>query len=197
MTKLLLIIFAKNPELGKVKTRLSATVGNQKALAIYHTLLSHTCKITQPLNCEKAVFYSGYIDNEDIWDNTIYQKHTQEGDDLGIRMFNAFQKGFDMGYEKVSIIGTDNLEITAEIIMRSFDVLEVKDIAVGPAKDGGYYLLSMKKNHDSFFKNKQWSTSSVFENTLSDIKALHLSYEVLPALHDIDTEEDWNKRLSK
>lgn len=196
MTKSLLIIFAKNPVLGKVKSRLSATMGDEKALEIYCKLLLYTHKVTLQLNCEKAIFYSDYIDNDDNWDNTLYQKHIQKGNDLGLKMLNAFRKGFELGYEKISIIGTDNFEITPEIINNGFELLKSNDIVIGPAKDGGYYFLGMKKLYPSIFKNKQWSTSSVFNNTLTDIENEGLTFKTLPALNDIDTEEDWKRSLS-
>lgn len=196
MTESLLIIFTKNPILGKVKTRLAISLGDEKALSIYHQLLSYTNKITQNINCDKAVFYSDYINKEDLWDNTIYQKHIQYGHDLGERMLNSFQKGFEMGYEKVIIIGTDNLEISSEIIQNGFELLLSNDVAIGPSFDGGYYLLGMKKLYMSFFKNKKWSSSSVYKDTLSDIKAENIIFKTLPTLNDIDTKEDWERSLS-
>ncbi len=106
-TKNLLLIFTRNPELGKVKTRLASTVGDQNALDIYKFLLQHTKKITKDLNVDKAVYYSVKIRENDIWNATVYQKHQQHGDDLGMRMQNAFQHAFNCGYEKVIIIGSD------------------------------------------------------------------------------------------
>lgn len=192
MNKSLLIVFAKNPDLGKVKTRLAATVGNEKALAIYHLLLSHTREISHNLPVDKAVFYSDYIDKEDKWENNTYLKYLQEGGDLGKRMLNAAKKGFEMDYSNICIIGTDNLEITEEIIATGFDALLNNDAVIGPAFDGGYYLLGMKKLYVELFENKQWSTESVFESSIADFKRASLTYFTLPTLHDIDTEEDWN-----
>lgn len=193
MTKSLLIIFAKNPTLGNVKTRLANTVGNEKALAIYHLLLTHSIEVTSTLLMDKVVYYSDFIDTEDKWDNAIYKKDIQKGAGLGERMQNAFDKGFKDGYEHICIIGTDNLEINTEIIENGFESLNTYDITIGPAHDGGYYLLGMKKLHKDLFENKTWSTSSVFNTTITDLKKLNLSYTLLPILNDIDTEEDWEK----
>lgn len=187
----LLIIFAKNPILGKVKTRLAATMGDEKALAIYHILLTHTIKITSELNCDKAIFYSEFIDDEDKWDNAIYKKYLQEGDDLGKRMEKAFSLAFKNGYKKVCIIGTDCLEITDETIENGFSALGSYDVVIGPAHDGGYYLLGLKETNIALFKNKQWSTSSVLSATIFDFKKLKLAYDSLPVLSDIDDEKDW------
>jgi len=191
MSKSLLILFAKNPALGNVKSRLAATLGDVKAFAIYHKLLSYTIEITQDLKFDKAVFYSDYVDTEDKWSNSTYQKFTQHGTDLGARMQNAFEKGFELDYSKIVIIGTDNLELTSTVIEASFKLLDKNDCVIGPAKDGGYYLIGMKKLHPKLFENKVWSSSSVLIDTLSDLKSLRISHELLAELNDIDTEEDW------
>jgi len=193
MTKDLLIIFAKNPILGEVKTRIAATMGEEKALAIYYFLLTHTANVTDGLSCDKAVYYSNYIDYEDKWDNNIYQKFLQKGDDLGIRIEQAFDKAFEDQYQKVCIIGTDCLEINSEIIQSAFGKLENHDAVIGPAVDGGYYLLGIKKPMSELFKNKNWGSSGVLESTLSDFSAFNKQYFLLPMLNDIDTEADWSQ----
>ena len=100
-TQNLLIIFTRNPELGKCKTRLAATVGDVSALSIYKFLLAHTASITENLGLVKQVHYSVKIRENDIWDRLIYNKKKQEGDDLGIRMLNAFEQGFNAGVKKI------------------------------------------------------------------------------------------------
>ena len=195
MTKEVLIIFVKNPELGKVKTRLAATVGNEKALEIYKLLLSYTKKITESLPQDKWVFYSDKVTSGDIWDDNLYHKEAQSVGDLGQKMLAAFKHCFDRGYEKVSIIGSDTMDINASILQRAFSSLENQEVVIGPAQDGGYYLLGMNKLYSSLFKNKKWSTESVFKNTVSDIERQGLSYCKLEKLHDIDTESDWKTYL--
>ena len=106
-SKNLLLIFTRNPELGKCKTRLAKTIGDEKALEIYKFLLNHTVTITKALKVVKQVYYSETIWENDIWDNEIYQKKIQNGSDLGIRMKNAFKNGFDDGFEKIIVIGSD------------------------------------------------------------------------------------------
>ena len=121
MSKNLLLIFTRNPELGNVKTRLAKTIGDEAALAIYKFLLEHTKQVTKNLPCDKAVYYSVKIREHDIWNPTIYQKKAQEGNDLGIRMHNAFQQAFSDGYEKVVIIGSDLPDLTSEHINEAFE----------------------------------------------------------------------------
>ena len=103
MDKSLLIIFAKNPELGKVKTRLAATLGNEVALAVYFQLLNKTRQETESLTVDKVVYYSNYVEHGDLWDDNIYAKAAQQGDDLGQRMQNAFTQAFANGYERVCL----------------------------------------------------------------------------------------------
>ncbi len=193
--KSLLIIFYRNPEAGKVKTRLAATLGDSAALAIYLYIVAHTKSITKNLSCDKAIFYSHYIDTEDNWENAVYQKHLQSGVDLGERMLNAFRNGFQSGYRSICIVGTDCLELTDEIIEAAFEKLQSYDCVIGPARDGGYYLLGMSTLHADLFKNKLWSTSAVYSSTLDDFKTLSLKFFELPVLTDVDEEKDLPEEL--
>lgn len=190
MRKNLLIIFCKNPELGKVKTRIAATLGEEKALAIYYKLINYTQQTTIPLSFDKIVYYSNHIDREDSWSNDHYHKALQKGNDLGERMANAFSDSFKLGYTSICIIGTDCIEITSEIIEEAFSVLVENDAVIGPAKDGGYYLLGMNQLHESLFTDKNWSTDSVFTNTTKDFSKLNLKFSILKILNDIDHEKD-------
>ncbi|MDB4241954.1 TIGR04282 family arsenosugar biosynthesis glycosyltransferase [Polaribacter sp.] len=188
MSKNLLLIFTRNPELGKVKTRLAKTIGAEKALAIYKFLLAHTKKVTENIACDKAVYYSVKVREDDLWNGEIYQKKQQLGEDLGIRMQNAFQDAFTNGYEKVLIVGSDLIDLSEEIIEKGFLQLASNDVVIGPAEDGGYYLLGMKSVHPNVFKNKNWGTSTVREETLNDLKdkKVHLLNE----LNDADVLDD-------
>ena len=186
----LLIIFYRNPELGKVKTRLAATVGDAKALAIYYKLASHTRIITTEVDCDRVVYYSDYIDTEDAWSNSDFSKKLQIGSDLGARMENAIEMAFVEGYKRVSIIGTDCIELTTQIIVNAFETLRTKDAVVGPAVDGGYYLLGMNRFIPELFREKEWSTNSVCKDTINDFSRLSINYHQLSMLRDVDTEAD-------
>ena len=122
--KNLVILFYRNPELGKVKTRLAKTLGNEKAFAIYLRLADHTRSIAQNLPHNKIVYYSDFAVSEDAWPNSLFQKKVQRGNDLGEKMQNAFEEGFKNGYTSICIIGTDCFELTSEIIEQAFDQLE-------------------------------------------------------------------------
>src|SRR5271157_1430697 len=110
-----MIILMKNPEIGQVKTRLAKTVGDDGALNIYRFLLAYTRRIAQELECAKLLYYSSYIDESDDWDASIFEKHLQEGEDFGLRMYNAFNEAFE-NYNEVVIIGSDCYELTPDVI---------------------------------------------------------------------------------
>lgn len=195
--KAALIIFARNPVAGKVKTRLAKTTGNDKALEIYRELLEHTHAITKELDCDKFVFYADHINEDDLWENNIYSKKLQRGTSLGERMQEAFVDLFLQRYTKIQIIGSDCYELTTAIIEKGFEKLNEKDVVIGPSADGGYYLLGANQLITEIFSNKEWSTSTVLSDTLKDIAGLSLSFFLLPELRDIDTEEDWLYHQSK
>jgi len=183
-----LIIFTRNPELGKGKRRLAATVGDQAAFEIYKFLLNHTRSITRTVNAQPQVWYSERVHEDDDWDNAIYQKFQQQGDDLGIRMQQAFNVAFQ-SHDKVIIIGSDMYDMSTEDLDKAFELLETHDAVIGPAIDGGYYLLGFKNIVPSnVFSNKVWGTETVQEETLKDLK--NLNYAMLEPRNDVDFYED-------
>ena len=188
MPKNLLLVFTRNPELGKVKTRLAKTVGNATALKIYIFLLKRTRDIAVKVAADKAVYYSVKVRENDIWDASIFQKHQQVGEDLGIRMLHAFKNGFKAGYEKVIIIGSDLYDLTSETIENAIIALENNEVVIGPAEDGGYYLLGMNSLEEKIFKNKDWGTETVRKDTLKDLKDKKVF--LLGELNDVDIFED-------
>ena len=192
MSNPLLIIFVKNPEKGKVKTRLAADVGEDRALEIYKQLLDHTHSITVDLDVVKKVYYSQRIDNGDLWDIGQYEKFVQSGDGLGEKMASAFTDGFKEDHGSICIIGSDCFEITEQIINEAFEQLTSNDVVVGPANDGGYYLLGMNTYHPQLFEGKTYSTSSVLRELLDEIESLNLTVFKLPTLNDVDTVADLN-----
>ena len=99
--KELIIVFVRNPELGKVKTRLAHSIGNQKALDVYKCLLKHTHNVLSNCNHNCAVFFNDQIDNNGLWNEKCFEKFIQKGDTLGEKMNNAFEKGFEIGYQKL------------------------------------------------------------------------------------------------
>ena len=189
MKENLLLIFVRNPELGKVKSRLAKSVGPKSALDIYNFLLNHTKKVTEHVNADKQIWYSNFIDHDDLWDESVYKKHIQKNhDDLGVRMQYAFEQGFQQGYKNIIIIGSDMYDIATAEINTSFEKLKNRDAIIGPAEDGGYYLLGLTQMITPLFKNKNWGTETVFKDSLIDLKNYIL--EQLETKNDVDYVED-------
>lgn len=184
------IIFIKNPEKGKVKTRLAKTIGDDRALAVYQKLLAHTRDVMSKVDAEKYLYYSNEVNAQDDWSNEQFIKRVQAGNDLGQRMSNAFREVFERGHTEVVIIGSDCYQLNNEIINSALNGLREKNVVIGPTYDGGYYLLGMSKYIEDVFLDKQWSTATVYSDTINDIGRLKLSYVTLPKLSDIDEEKD-------
>ncbi|TAN13714.1 MAG: glycosyltransferase [Chitinophagaceae bacterium] len=203
-TKNALIIFVKNPIKGKVKTRLAKTIGDDKALEVYQLLLKQTRKITGELECDKFVFYDRFVPKRDIWDVPGYCKYVQQGDDLGERMEQAFETIFGLGYKKVVIIGSDCYELEPADIKIAFELLSERttsekgtSVVIGPANDGGYYLLGLLQILSEIFGGIQWSAPEVLKDTLHKLGELNKSYALLPELTDIDTASDLPDEIIK
>ncbi|WP_250433147.1 TIGR04282 family arsenosugar biosynthesis glycosyltransferase [Hanstruepera flava] len=188
MSDNLVIVFIKNLKLGKVKTRLAKTIGDQEAFEVYKLLVKKTEEATQNLHADKHIYFSDAI-IPSKWPNTY--KTVQKGSDLGERMKNAFKDGFEKGYKNILLIGSDLPDISEIIINEAFEVLKTNDTVFGPAEDGGYYLVGLKQLHNNLFSNIPWSTSKVFEETIKVLDSQSISVGLLQTLNDIDTFEDF------
>ena len=186
----LLLIFVKHPIAGQVKTRLAKTVGHDRALAIYQKLLAHTRQQAEGVAATKVVFYGNDIPAVDLWEDAGYQRLIQPEGELGVKMQYAFAWGFAQGYDRIQIIGSDCATLTSALLTQGFDALASHDFVIGPASDGGYYLLGMNSPFYGIFENKQWSTASVFEETVRDLLENEKSFSLLPELSDVDHEAD-------
>lgn len=188
-----LLTFIKNPIKGKAKTRLAATVGDDEALRIYKELLKHTRQIATNIPVNRYLFYAFFIDKNDDWSNDDFQKFLQIDGGLGDKMKDGFQKVFADGNQKVIIIGSDCASLTPEIVLDAFQQLDNHDFVIGPADDGGYYLLGMNSFEPTVFDHVTWSTETVLSQTITNIKTLNKNHALLTVLSDIDYEEDWKK----
>ena len=194
------IIFAKYPEEGKVKTRLGKSLGYKFAAELYKIIYQHTLDICLSLPEDEYKLFlffdktNGNIESELI---PRFEVLIQNGNDLGEKMKNAFQEVFSCSYQKVIIIGTDCPELNAGILLRSFEGLSGNDVVIGPSNDGGYYLLGMNKQNDFLFNDIEWSTDQVFGKTIKKLNEYKLNFALLTELNDIDTEEDFTKWISK
>ncbi len=189
----LLVIFTKNPEAGRVKTRLARSVGEEKALEIYETLREHTATVTKGVDAKRMVYYSRFIPASDLFLTETFTPKIQQGDDLGERMFHAINSGFESGFHHIVLIGTDCYELSQEILNQAFSALEQCDAVVGPATDGGFYLIGLNRPLPELFLDRQWSTPDVLRETTTILQQLAIPCELLSELSDIDTFDDLKK----
>ncbi|MEX2657009.1 MAG: TIGR04282 family arsenosugar biosynthesis glycosyltransferase [Balneolales bacterium] len=183
----------KNPLPGRVKTRLAKDIGEQKALEVYLKLVDHTRRVACSLPVHIHVFYSDFIDKDDGWSDSKLFRHLQNGRNLGDRMYHAFENIFNRGYQKAVIIGSDCLELQPKHVNKAFNILNFYKAVIGPARDGGYYLLGMRSLLPAVFKNKTWSTGSVFDDTIRNFQEENITWQELPLLRDVDTVKDWDE----
>lgn len=187
-----LLIFIKNPQLGKVKTRLAATEGDERALHIYRELLRHTREVTRQAAATRYLYYSQHIDEQDDWQASDFTKRVQAPGDLGHRMASAFEEVLAQ-HDRAVIVGSDCAQLRIEHVQQAFEALDSYDVVLGPADDGGYYLLGMKTLHRELFEGIDWSTDAVADQTRRAVANKSLILTELPTLSDIDYIEDWEK----
>ncbi|MEK9583910.1 MAG: TIGR04282 family arsenosugar biosynthesis glycosyltransferase [Flavobacteriaceae bacterium] len=195
-----LAILCKTPEKGFVKTRLAASIGDQKAFEIYLDLLNITDEETRPFSSSLYLFVTSSVENsvekmqstlqqQDLFTDPKTKFVIQQGENLGQRMIAAFKKLFK-NHQSVVLIGCDLPDLTSALISNAFDALQSNDVVIGPSCDGGYYLIGLNKETPDLFKEISWSTEKVLNQTLEKAGRLSLKVQLLDQLRDIDTLED-------
>lgn len=187
-----IITFVRKPELGKVKTRIAAAVGDYEALRIYRELLRHTRRILDQVEATRYIYYTQIPPEADRWSSAKYNSRTQVEGDLGRKLQAAFAECLDI-HDEVLVIGSDCATLTPQQIEDAFSALSTSDVVIGPTLDGGYYLLGLKRPTPSLFENIHWSTDTVLEETIAKVTALNQTYTLLERLSDIDYIEDWQQ----
>lgn len=187
-----LLIFARPPEFGRVKTRLAASIGPVAALAVYEELLALTRAAADGVAARKTLWLAPAAPAAPaaLWPGAGYAQRVQPAGDLGARMAAAFTAAFAGGAPAAILIGTDCPGLRAAHLEAAFAQLATHDVVLGPAADGGYYLLGMKTFIPDFFVDKPWSTAAVRAATLADARRLGLRVAQLPTLRDVDTADD-------
>ena len=193
-----LILFAVIPPAEKSKTKLMPFLSAEECKTLYNCFVKDVYQKSIISGADIYVFFSPR-DKKAVFQSLLGEDAVflpQHGDDLGQRMKNAFGAVLRMGYDKVVLMGTDIPHIHTETIRNAFDSLNVRDIVIHPALDGGYYLIGMKQEHDSIWNIKRYGTNTVMYDTLQHIKAENLSIAVGQMYYDIDCKEDlkqlWN-----
>ena len=190
-----LIVFLRYPTAGKAKTRLIPELGEKGAAALAQELAVRSLGVAEALAAEEgtdiSIWYTG-CDESQARDFAPrkHSYHEQCGADLGSRMSAAFEAAFDAGYDEVALIGTDCPELDEEILQDAFDALATSDVALGPATDGGYYVIALRAPAPGLFEGITWGSAKVFQATVKAAETLALSVETLPVLWDVDRPED-------
>lgn len=194
MNSTALILFGRYPHPGKVKTRLAATIGGQLAAGIYRACCQHVLgeleRVGEPVR--RFFFFSDLSDSAlvDQWIPPSFVCIPQRGMNLGARMGHATAFAFQKGFQRCIIVGTDVPDVSGDLIRNAIDSLETVDLVIGPARDGGYYLLGMRTHRPEVFQEIVWSSGTVLMDTLGTARRLGMSSILLPELIDLDTEGD-------
>lgn len=167
-------------------------MGEEKALRIYKSLLEHTRRQALGVDTLRLLFYADFINRDDEWPEPEFRKYRQEGEGLGERMHHTFEVALQQARSAL-IVGSDIARLSTAIIEDAFRQLQTHDFVIGPAKDGGYYLLGMKEPTPTLFQGIEWSTPTVFAETVAIIEGMGKNYALAPELSDIDRAEDWER----
>ncbi|MBA4149051.1 MAG: TIGR04282 family arsenosugar biosynthesis glycosyltransferase [Verrucomicrobia bacterium] len=189
-----LIIFLKAPRAGEVKTRLAASIGEDGARLAYKAMVEHLLKNLRGLDAVQIRFSPENAEHElREWLGGEFEFRWQGNGALGERLHKAFEESFLEGNERVAIIGSDCPYITVEDIASAFESLKAKDVVLGPANDGGYWLIGLREQQACLFHDIPWSTEAVLETTLCRVRERNLSVNLLRTLNDIDEVDEWQK----
>lgn len=188
-----LLVFLKKPAPGGVKTRLGAELGEEAAAELYRALAEEEVRRTTPRpdEYERVFFFSpaeARPEMEAWFPGEVWLP--QQGPDLGSRMTAAFAEAFRRGARRAAIVGSDVPWVSREIVLEALRSLDDHDLVLGPARDGGYYLLALDRVRPALFEGIAWSTPSVFPATVERAGALGLAVRVLDPLRDVDTLAD-------
>jgi uncharacterized protein len=178
--------------LGTVKSRLAASIGASEALAAYNLLVHRILATLAPLSGVELCFTpDDAADQLRGWLHPGWQLRPQGTGDLGARMNAAFTHAFDAGADRAVLIGSDCPGITVDDIEQAWEVLGDSDVVLGPARDGGYWLVGLRRAQPDLFHAMRWSTNTVFRETLARARTARLRVRLARELVDVDTEEDW------
>jgi len=190
----LLVIVAKEPVPGKVKTRLFPKFSPAVAADLYRCFLHDRIQEVSTLNGVRAIAYTPENARETFMTLALdgFELFAQQGKHLGERLNNIFLEKLSQGYKAVSIVDSDSPDLPKSLIEESFELLLSKraDIVFGPCYDGGYYLVGMRKPHPELFRDIPWSTENVLSVTLEKARKMGLNVKLLSAWNDLDTFED-------
>lgn len=188
-----LIVFTRYPEVGRAKTRLIPALGSHGATELHRQMVEHTIAqvkgVSQWLSIEVR-FVGGDRELMQHWLGDDLDYRPQAEGDLGMRLWQASQQAFLEGASKVLMIGTDCPELDANKLRQALRLLDQHDLVLGPALDGGYYLMGLRRLAPELFENILWSTAAVLKQTVQIAETLGLTIALLTPLADVDYPED-------
>jgi hypothetical protein len=192
------IVFTRYPEAGKTKTRLIPALGSQGAADFQRQMTQETIALVRELQRHRPIslavhFSGGNLALMQAWLGNDLAYQPQVEGDLGVKMASAFEGACHRGQAKVVIIGSDCPDLTANLLLSSFQALDRSDLVLGPATDGGYYLIGLRRFIPQIFQGISWSTAAVLTQTVEVAKSLNLAIAYLPTLRDIDRPEDLDR----
>jgi len=196
-----ILFFVKHPVKGGVKSRLAAELDDTIAFELYKNfILDMLATLTTcEAQCLICVYPQSALGKLREWLGAGYDYLPQEGNDLGERMKNSFIKAFNMGYERAILIGSDIPDLPRPIVRDAFKALTSNDVTVGPAYDGGYYLIGFR--YETFipevFDKIKWGGGTVLRNTLNRLQKSVGSVHLLPTWSDVDTKADLTALLQR
>ena len=196
-----ILLFVKSPMAGKVKTRLAAEIGQEATVGLYKCFVEDLLSMIENVDSRLRLCFHPpeAMSQVQQWLGDRYSYRPQRGDDLGSRLKNAFAGAFEDGFSKVVAIGSDSPDLPEEFLREAFDKLESHDAVIGPASDGGYYLIGFSE--DSFvteaFDDIAWSTSTVCDQTRTRLTAQGLNIHLLPLWHDVDRQSDLDRLVAR
>lgn len=190
-----IFLFVRFPEPGQAKTRLIPELGARRAAEVCRKMaeqVADTVREFERPGLLRVAYFSPADKEPEIreWLGNDFHYVAQPAGDLGRRLEDAFVGGFRKGARRIVAIGTDCVEITEEIISEAFEALYQVDAAIGPALDGGYYLMGLNRPCHSIFRGIPWSTDKALRETLARLRGCGLNVRLLPPLNDIDSPED-------
>lgn len=197
-----ILFFVKYPEPGSVKTRLAEETSPAQACELYKAMVEEVLPVLESVEeTDVMVCYTPETRGRDVgrWLGKGRRCLSQKGTDLGRRMENGFREAFFMFYEQVVLVGSDIPGLTAEIIGQAFAALDDGKVVLGPAEDGGYYLIGFERGSftPEVFSDMVWSTETVFEDTVARLTKLGFGVETLPQLMDMDTLDDLRAQVER
>ena len=193
-----LIVFLKAPRPGAVKTRLATTLGAAEACGAYCLLVETLLRQLAALENVELCFAPDDAGSEIMpWAQPTWRLTAQGTGALGSRLDRAFRRAFDEGAKRIVIIGSDCPEVSASDIQAAWTALLPYDVVIGPATDGGYWLIGLRAPQPGLFEDIPWSTNAVLRETLDWCRAAGLTTHLLRELSDVDTEADWRRFLAR